>query len=584
MSSFVSRAGEATRDFIRSAAPDRRFLKQDAVAGVPGAIGSVPDGMASAVLVGVNPIHGLYASFAGPIAGGLTASTRLMVITTTTAAALAAGSALHGVKGADRTDALVLLTLIAGAIMVTAGVLRLGRFTRFVSYSVMLGFLSGVAVNIVFGQLPDLTGSSETGSVAIAKAFNVLTHPSSIHWQSLVVGLAALAIMVGLANTRIASFSSIVAIVVPTLLGALLSGVAKVSDSNQIPTGIPLPQLPRLDVISFDLLAGAAAVAVIVLVQGVGVSESAPNADGSVGEPNRDFIAQGAGNLASGLFAGQPVGGSVGQTALNRTAGARTRWASIFSGIWMLAILVAFSGVVGEVAMPTLAAILIYAAASSFRYAEIATVWRTGVNSQIALAATFIATLLLSVSEAVGVGVALSLLLQLNREALDLKVVELVPLPDGRQAESRAPAALSSRSVVVLDIYGSLFYAGAKTLAAHLPDPGEAESPVVVLRLRGRTTLGATASSVLTGYSARLAERGGRLYLSGVDAAVVSRFQAAGRIDASGPLRMFEATEILGESTAHARDEAETWLLESRPPQSAGPPPASPDATQKPGV
>ncbi len=571
MSSFVRRAVSATRGFIRSAAPDRRFLRQDAVAGIPGAIGSVPDGMASSVLVGVNPIHGLYASFAGPIVGGLSASTRLMVITTTTAAALAAGSALHGVKGADRTEALILLTVLAGAIMVAAGAFRLGRFTRFVSYSVMLGFLSGVAVNIVFGQIPGLTGSSQTGSVATAKAFNVVTHPSSIHWQSLAVGLAALAIMFGLANTPIASFSSIVAIVVPTALAALMSGVAKVSDSNQIPTGVPRPHLPHLNVLSFDLLTGAVAVAVIVLVQGVGVSESAPNADGSVGEPNRDFIAQGAGNLASGLFAGQPVGGSVGQTALNLAAGARTRWASIFSGIWMLAILVAFSGIVGKVAMPTLAAILIYAAASSFRFAEIGTVWRTGVNSQIALAATFIATLVLSVSEAVGVGVALSLLLQLNREALDLKVVEIVPLPDGRPLERPAPALLSSRSVVVLDIYGSLFYAGAKTLAVQLPDPGEAESPVVVLRLRGRTTLGATASTVLTSYAARLAQRGGRLYLSGVDAGVVSRFQAAGRIDASGPLRMFEATEILGESTAHARDEAEAWLLESGPPPSPRP-------------
>ncbi len=571
MSSFVRQAGNATRGFIRSAAPDRRFLRQDAVAGIPGAIGSVPDGMASAVLVGVNPIHGLYASFAGPIVGGLSASTRLMVITTTTAAALAAGSALHGVKGADRTEALILLTLLAGAIMVAAGALRLGRFTRFVSYSVMLGFLSGVAVNIVFGQIPGLTGSTETGSVAVAKAFNVVTHPSSIHWQSLVVGLAALAIMFGLANTRIASFSSIVAIVVPTALAALMSGVAKVSDSNHIPTGVPRPHLPHLNVLSFDLLTGAVAVAVIVLVQGVGVSESAPNADGSVGEPNRDFIAQGAGNLASGLFAGQPVGGSVGQTALNLAAGARTRWASIFSGIWMLAILVAFSGIVGKVALPTLSAILIYAAASSFRFAEIGTTWRTGVNSQIALAATFIATLLLSVSEAVGVGVALSLLLQLNREALDLKVVEIVSLPDGRPLERPGPAVLTSRSVVVLDIYGSLFYAGAKTLAAQLPDPGEAESPVVVLRLRGRTTLGATASTVLTGYSARLAQHGGRLYLSGVDAGVVSRFHAAGRIDASGPLRLFEATEILGESTTRARDEAEAWLLESGRPPSPGP-------------
>ena len=83
------------RGWLASVLPERRSLGRDALAGVPGAIGSVPDGMASAVLVGVNPVYGLYASCTGPIAGGLTASTRLMVITTT-AAALAAGSALEG--------------------------------------------------------------------------------------------------------------------------------------------------------------------------------------------------------------------------------------------------------------------------------------------------------------------------------------------------------------------------------------------------------------------------------------------------------------------------------------------------------
>src|SRR5450432_1816414 len=135
-------------DIKLNAAPLTRWLRpepgtlgKDAVAGLPSAIGSVPDGMASAVLVGVNPVYGLYASFAAPIAGGLAASTRLMVITTTSAAALAAGSAVSGFHGADRPAALFMLTVMAGAVMVAAGLLRLGRYTRFVSFSVMIGFL-----------------------------------------------------------------------------------------------------------------------------------------------------------------------------------------------------------------------------------------------------------------------------------------------------------------------------------------------------------------------------------------------------------------------------------------------------------
>ena len=126
------------------------------------------------------------------------------------------------------------------------------------------------------------------------------------------------------------------------------------------------------------------------------------------------------------------MGGSVGQTALNVTVGAKTRWATIWSGVWLLVILAIFFGV------------------------------------------------------------ALSLLLQLNQEAMDLAVVELIPREDGRFEERPSRATLTSHQVTVLDVYGSLMYAGARTLEARLPDPAGANAPVVVLRLRRRTSLGAT--------------------------------------------------------------------------------------------
>ena len=117
--------------------------------------GGCPDGMAASVLVGVSPVHGLYASMAGPIAGGLTTSTELMLVTTTSAAALAAGSALSGISAADRPGALTALTLLASLLMIIAALLRAGRYTRFVSHSVMTGFLTGVAADIVLGQIPE---------------------------------------------------------------------------------------------------------------------------------------------------------------------------------------------------------------------------------------------------------------------------------------------------------------------------------------------------------------------------------------------------------------------------------------------
>jgi sulfate permease, SulP family len=551
----------ASRRWLRSVGPERAHLRGDILAGLPGAISSVPDGMAAAVLAGVNPVQGLYACFAGPVAGGLAASTRLMVITTTSAAALAAGSALQNVPADQRPEAVPLLVIMVGVILLAAGLARLGRYTRFVSYSVMIGFLTGISVNIVCGQISDLTGAPAQGAFPLAKAVDVISHPGTIDLASLCTGLGALAILVLLARTRLAVLSALVALVIPTAVVVLagLDSVARVGDQGDIPGGIPLPHLPDFRFLSFSLVTGAFAIAAIVLVQGAGVAEAAPNPGNVPSSPNQDIIAQGVGNLAAGFFRGIGVGGSVGQTALNVSVGGRTRWAAIWSGIWMLVILALFSGLVAKIALPTLAAILIFAAIGSMRPREIATILRTGRTSQIAVISTFTATLFLPVAAAVGIGVALSLLLQLNQEAMDLAVVELIPLDDGRFEERPPPAVLTSQHVTVLDVYGSLLYAGARTLQAHLPDLGTAQAPVVVLRLRRRTSLGATFIKVVSDYADHLASADGRLYLSGLEPALTEQLTRSGHVD--GPIRTFEATPIVGESTRAAYLDAEAWLV-----------------------
>ena len=544
--------------WVRSLRPDPATLREDAVAGVPGAIASVPDGMASAVLVGVNPVYGLYASMAGPIGGGLGVSIRLMVVTTTTAAALAAGSTLSGFSGADRPEALFVLSALAGLMMmIAAGVLRWGRFTRFVSVSVLTGFLSGVAVNIILGQLGDLLGSPQKGSPAGVKAFNVVTHPSEMSLTAAAVGISALVLMVVLSRTRIASVASLVALAIPTLLSLGASGLVRVEDSGKIPSGIPTPHLPHLSLLSsLDLIAGAAAVAMIVLVQGTGVAESAPNADGSPSDANRDFIAQGIGNLASGLFRGQPVGGSVGQTALNVTAGGRSRWASIFSGLWMLLILVLFSGVVGEIPIPTLAAVLIFAAASSLRLGRIETVIRTGLPSQVAFFATLAATLFLPVTAAVGIGVGLSLLLQVNQEAVDLTVVRLTHVENGSLVNPGTSDA-SSREVTVLDV--------TEACCSRRPHirrdcPTRPDRAARGRAPCGRTSLGATGFIVLADYAEQLHSDGGHLFLSGVGPDLLEQLRHTHRVDLRDAVTVIPASETILESTQKAYDDAEEWL------------------------
>ena len=159
----------------------------------------------------------------------------------------------------------------------------------------MIGFLTGIAVNIVCGQLGDLTGVPAQGAFPLAKAVDVISHPGRINLASLFAGLGALAILLALARTRLAVVSALVALVVPTVVVALAGGlsVTRVGDAGDIPRGIPLPHLPDIRFLSFSLITGAFAIAAIVLVQGAGVAEAAPNPGNVPSDSNRDIIAQG---------------------------------------------------------------------------------------------------------------------------------------------------------------------------------------------------------------------------------------------------------------------------------------------------
>ncbi|MFE5479620.1 SulP family inorganic anion transporter [Nocardia sp. NPDC056541] len=542
-----------------------RMSKADVVAGIPGAIGGVPDGMAAGVLAGVSPVHGLYASMAGRFFGGFGTSTQLMVVTTTSASALAVGSTLTDVEPDQRSGAIVMLTLVAGAMMIVAAMLRLGKYTRFVSHSVMTGFLLGISANILFGQLPSLLGAPVRGSIAAEKALHVVLHPLDFDWRAAVVGVLAMMLLIGLAHTRLRTVAALFALVVPMIVVLAFgwSEVGTVADTGEIPTGIPLPHLPDSSTLSLSLVAGALAVTLIVLVQGAGVAESAPNPGGTRSSVDRDFTAQGIGNVFAGLFRGMPVGGSVGQTAINVSSGARGRWGGMWSGLWILVILVALAGAVGRVPLPTLAAILMVAAARSIDPDRLVAIWSSGAISRTALLVTFFATLLLPVTAAVGVGVGLSLLLQLNQEAIDLKVVRL-RVEGEHLVEAKAPTSLSDNEVVILDVYGSLFYAGARTLQAKLPDPDGAHEPVVILRLRGRTSVSATFLHVVGDYARRLDSLGGRLYLSGVDPHIRDVW-TDDLLHAQGlHIEFFPATSTLGESTLAAYADAEVRIHRER--------------------
>jgi sulfate permease, SulP family len=551
----------AVARYAARAVPGRPDPKADGVAGLNVAIGNVPDGLANGLLVGVNPVFGLYATMVGPLVGGLLSSTRLMVVTTTAAASLTAGQALAGLTGEARERALFILVVLVGVIQVAAGLLGLGRLTRFVSYSVTTGFLTGVAALLVLSQLPTITGVEAEGSNRVVQTVDLLTRVGEIApWTPVLAGLA-LALAVVLPRTPVGNAGRLVAVVLPSVLVVLLGleGVRTVGDVGEIPGGVPTPGVPAFAA-AFDVLTGALSLAVVILVQGTGVSQSVPNPDGSRSRISRDFIAQGAANVASGFFRGLPVGGSVSSTALGVVSGARTRWAAIFAGLWMAVILIVVPGLVGYVAMPALGALLILAGVSSIKPAEIGSVWRSGPAARLTGGATFLATLFLPIQAAVGIGVVLSALLFLRHTYTAVRVVRLVERPDGRFEEHDPPPSLESRGVTVLDVYGDLFYAGARTLEERLPTPRGARHPAVVLRLRGRTAAGATLVDVLAHYAEELRRADGRLYLTGVRGEAYHRLADAEKLRRAGGVRVYEATAVLGESTRAAVADARAWL------------------------
>ena len=195
----------------------------------------------------------------------------------------------------------------------------------------MIGFLTGVAINIVFGQIPDLVGARRVGTVRPGQVLDLVTHPSQIELATTAAAWRRWSLLLGLARTRLAAYCALIALIIPSVVVAArgLHHRRAGRGLGRDPAGLPLPPLPDSPTFSVSLVTGALSVAAIVLIQGAGVAESAPNPTAPDPTPNRDFMAQGVGNLLSGLFRGQPVGGSVGQTALSVSAGARSRWAAI---------------------------------------------------------------------------------------------------------------------------------------------------------------------------------------------------------------------------------------------------------------
>ena len=417
----------------------RETLGKDALAGTILGIESVPDGLAIGLLAGVNPVAGIYAFLFGMAGAALATSSSFMAVQATGAMALIVSDTDLGTRP-DPDRALFTLAMLTGVFMIIAGLLKGGRMLRFVPTAVMVGFVTAVGVNIVLGQLTNLTGYAGRGANRLFKAIDTFAHVGQFELPTLTVGLVTIALIVVLTRTPLRSLGLVVAIAVGSGLAALFTyvfdwpPVLTVGDVADVPTGLPLPVLPTFDDLAY-LALPALSLAFVGLVQGAAVAAGVPNSDGKPADDSRNFIGQGVGNIVSGVFRGMPVGGSMSASALIVAAGARTRLALFIGAVVMSLVILLASGIVSFVAMPALAGLLIVVGVKAIKPARIQSVVKTGALQTAIMAVTFVLTLIIPLQFAVLVGVGLGIILFVAQQSNRLRVRQLEFHGEGRLRE-----------------------------------------------------------------------------------------------------------------------------------------------------
>ena len=540
----------------------RDTLRKDAVAGLVLGVESVPDGLAAGLLAGVNPLSGLYAYLFGTIGGSFFTSSAFMAVQATGAMAIVIADvpAVHAAD--DPARALFTLSVLTGVVMLAAGFLRLGSVLRFVSNAVMVGFISAVGVNIILGQLANLTGYKAEGANRVVRAVNTLIHPGELHLQSLAIGILTVALILLLERTMLGPLGLVLAVVVTSALVAVLGwgSVALVRDLSEIPRALPLPQAPMLRLVP-SLVVPALSLAFVGLVQGAAISANFPNPDGRYPDVSRDFIGQGAANVIAGIFRGMPVGGSMSASSLNKAAGARSRMSLMIASVVMAVVIIAFAGLVGYIAMPALAGLLILVGYRTIKPDDLQSVWKTGAVQKAVLLTSFALTMVIPLQYAVLVAVGLSVILHVVRQSNQVTVKRWLLDPDGNLIETDPPAQLPANEVVVLQPYGSLFFAAAPVLEARLPATDSAgRNSVVILRLRGRTDLGTTFMDVLLRYAQALVATDSKLVIVSASERIQEQLRVTGVTDLITPENVYSGDERVAATLKRAYADAMTWI------------------------
>ena len=392
-----------------------RLFAADAFAGVTVALVALPLSIAIAIASGANPATGLTTAIIAGFMISALGGSRVQVGGPTGAFIVV----VYGVIARHGYDGLVLATLMAGVILVLAGVLRAGNLVAYVPEPVVNGFTIGIAVIIGSSQIKDFLGLATHGLPAdfLPKMVTLWHARASLNPAALGIGLAGLALIVALRRLFPRLPGLIVAVAAVSATAAMLHLPVDTSASRfgALPAGLPMPALPQVSAARLaQLLPSALVIAFLAAIESLLSAMVADRMIGGSHRPNAEVLAQGWANIASALFGGLPATGAIARTATNVRAGGTTPVAGMIHAATILLVMQVAAPLAGYLAMPALAALLLTTAWNMSEPHKWPEYWRAPAGDRVLLGLTMTLTVLADLTVAIGVGVVLGLALRLR--------------------------------------------------------------------------------------------------------------------------------------------------------------------------
>lgn len=386
-------------------------LRADAIAGVTVAMVAIPLSIAIAIASGADPAKGLVTAIIGGFLISLLGGSRVQIGGPTGAFIVV----VYGVIAEHGYDGLILATLMAGVLLVLAGLMRAGSLIEHVPEAVISGFTIGIGVIIGASQLKDFLGLdiAQLPSEFLPKMAALWTARASVDTASLGIGLATIILIVGLRRAAPRLPGLIVAVALTSALALALPVDTISARYGDLPASLPMPSLPEVTVAKLvELLPSAIVIAFLAGVESLLSAIVADRMIERAHRPNAEVLAQGFANIGSALFGGLPATGAIARTATNIRAGAQTPVAGLVHAVTILIVMLAFAGLAGRLALPALAALLLVTAWNMMETHRWRGFLKLPPEELALLMLTLVLTVLADLAVAIGTGVVIGLIIR----------------------------------------------------------------------------------------------------------------------------------------------------------------------------